>query len=458
MATTRDRLLRLVAGDWRIFGGAGRDSGRDLPDDLVTIANFLLSRRGEASGTLLAERLLDRFEDAAAAPRLAFFADLAHGFGADQDQIAVAIARYEANPDSQAEQALHAATEPRRQELFRRLNHSRGGTHRLIKMRESLQGFLPEHPELESVDADFAHLFASWFNPGFLEVKPINWNTPARILEKLIQYEAVHAIAGWGDLRRRLDPQDRLCFAFFHPRLPDEPLIFVEVALSDGVPSSIQALLDEDRAETALEDATTAVFYSISNTQRGLSGVPFGSFLLKRVIEQLRREVPDVATYVTLSPVPGFAKWLHQARAFGQLDFLPPAHRKALEILDAPGWPSDAGRAESVRDALLDCATFYLLLARNPRNRPLDAVARFHLRNGAGLYRMHFLADTSGNGLAQSFGVMVNYRYVPDEIERNHEAFVERHEVVASRAVRARLTKAMKSQRTGAATDAGAER
>lgn len=454
MTTTKDRLLRLVAGDWKLFGGLSRDAGRDLPDDLVSIARFLLSRRGEASGTLLAQRLLDRFDGAQAPAQLAFFTELSRSFGADPNKISAAMARYASNADSQAEQGLHRAAEPRRQELIRRLNYSKGGTFRLIKMRESLQGFLADHPELAPVDQDFAHLFASWFNPGFLEVRPISWSTSASVLEKLIRYEAVHAIAGWDDLRSRLDPPDRRCFAFFHPRLPDEPLIFVEVALSNGVPSSIQALLDDHRVETPLEDATTAVFYSISNTQRGLGGVPFGSFLLKHVIEQLRRELLDLSTYVTLSPVPGFARWLKQARASTQLDFLSDAQRQALAILDAAGWHGKAERVELVRDVLLDCATFYLLLARNPGNRPVDPVARFHLRNGAELYRLHFLADVSEKGLRQSFGIMVNYRYQPDEIERNHEAFVERHEVVASRAVKGRLTKAMKSKNPDTATHA----
>lgn len=442
MTSTKDRLLRLVAGDWKLFGG----STPELPDDLVTIGRFLLSRRGEASGTLLAQRLLDRFEVAPAAARLDFFSALLQDFGADPEGIAAAMARYASTPDSGAEQALHKAAEPRRQELIRRLNYSQGGTYRLIKMRESLQGLLAEHRELAPVDQDFVHLFASWFNPGFLEVKPISWRTPANILEKLIKYEAVHAIAGWDDLRSRLDPPDRRCFAFFHPRLPEEPLIFVEVALSDAIPSSIQGLLDDARVEMPLEEATTAVFYSISNTQRGLGGVPFGSFLLKRVIEQLKRELPDLSTYVTLSPVPGFARWLAQARASDELAFLTEAQRQALAILDTAGWQGKPERVALVRDALLDCATFYLLLMRNERDRPLDPVARFHLRNGAELHRLHFLADVSPKGMRQSFGVMVNYRYEPDEIERNHEAFVERHEVVASRAVRGRLSKAMKAQ------------
>lgn len=446
MTTTKDRLLRLVAGDWKLFGGLTRDAGRDLPDDLAAIGSFLLSRRGEASGTLLAQRLLEQFEAAPAPVRLAFFTELLHDFGADPGKIAAAMARYTSRADSRAEQDLNQAAEPRRQELIRRLNYSQGGTYRLIKMRESLRGFLAEHPELAPVDQDFVHLFASWFNPGFLEVQPISWRTSANILEKLIRYEAVHAIAGWNDLRSRLDPQDRRCFAFFHPRLPDEPLIFVEVALSDAVPSSIQALLDDGRVEMPLEEATTAVFYSISNTQRGLGGVPFGSFLLKRVIDQLRRELIGLSTYVTLSPVPGFARWLAQARASGALDFLPEGQRQALAIVDTAGWQDKAERVELVRDALLDCATYYLLLARNDRNRPLDPVARFHLRNGAELHRLHFLADVSKKGMRQSFGVMVNYRYEPEEIERNHEAFVERHEVVASRAVRGRLTRAMRSQ------------
>lgn len=431
---TTDLFSRLLRGDWSIFRKSRKRSDDTL--DLSSIGAALLSRRGEASGALLAQRLLDDFENSPEKSRLAFFVDLEQNFGAATQPLQDAIAAYSAHASDATALALHTAAEPRRQELIRRLNYSAGGTYRLIKMRETLRGLLAAHPGLAAVDADFVHLFTSWFNPGFLQMKPITWDTPARILEKLIQYEAVHAIRDWDDLRSRLDPIDRRCFGFFHPRLPEEPLIFVEVALSNEIPGSIQELLRADRTPAAPTHATTAVFYSISNTQKGLAGVPFGSFLLKHVIDYLKREIPSLNTFVTLSPVPGFAKWLNRERADGKSSFLDAATRARLQALDAPNWPAAPGELDDLRAALLAAASSYFLKAKTARGTPVDPVARFHLRNGAELHQLNFLGDRSEKGMRQSFGLMVNYLYRPEDIERNHEAFVERREIVASAQVR----------------------
>ncbi len=441
MSITSDRLMRLILGDWRIFRKSHDELKEKQLDDLETVGNFLLSRRGEASGTVLAQRLLDNFESATAQSQLDFFLKLAERFGADQERLQQAIKAYQDHPCDETVHKLHLAAEPRRQELIRRLNYSSGGTYRLIKMRERLHASMAEHPQLTAVDTDFAHLFTSWFNPGFLEMKPMNWHTPASILEKLIKYEAVHTIHDWADLRNRLDPVDRYCFGFFHPQLVDEPLIFVEVALSKDIPGSIQQLLDGERTPTPPDEATTAVFYSISNTQKGLSGVPFGSFLLKHVIDYLKKEIPSLTTYVTLSPAPGFAKWLTRERAAEKSAFIAPDQREALRILDLAGWQHDEQKVEVVRDVLLECARAYFLLAKTSRGTPQDPVSRFHLRNGAELHRIHFMGDTSANGMRQAFGLMVNYLYVPDDIEKNHEAFVERGEIVASDVVKAGVSK-----------------
>jgi len=306
-------------------------------------------------------------------------------------------------------------------------------------MREELRRHLRDHPELRSLDSDFAHLFGSWFNRGFLVLRHIDWTTSAHILEKIIRYEAVHAIGNWDDLRNRLQPTDRRCYGFFHPQLVDEPLIFVEVALTQAIPDKVAPLLDLGRAPIAAEQATTAVFYSISNTQKGLAGVSFGHFLIKQVAEDLKAELPNLTTFVTLSPVPGFAAWLKREREAGTSEILDSERRAALALLDAPGWHLDPEKAEAVRAALLPVAAYYFLAAKDRAGRPADPVARFHLGNGARLERLNFLGDVSPNGLRQAHGLMVNYLYALDEIEANHEALAEKGLVAASDEVRRAL-------------------
>ncbi|MEF9605783.1 malonyl-CoA decarboxylase family protein, partial [Paracoccus sp. PXZ] len=253
----------------------------------------------------------------------------------------------------------------RRQELFRRLNLAPGGTAALVRMREELLRHLRDNPALRRVDGDFAHLFASWFNRGFLVLRHIDWNTPASILEKIIRYEAVHAIQNWDDLRNRLQPTDRRCYGFFHPQLVDEPLIFVEVALTEEIPDNVAGLLDLDRQPIQAERASTAVFYSISNTQRGLAGVSFGNFLIKQVVEELKAELPNIRTFVTLSPVPGFAAWLAGQRKDAMSELIDADQRLAFAVLDDPDWHKDPAVAESLRAPLLAAAATYFLRARD---------------------------------------------------------------------------------------------
>jgi malonyl-CoA decarboxylase len=416
----------------------GQKAGREIvaKDALPTIGELLLSRRGEASGVALAQTLLASYNAAPGEDRLAFLQALADRFGPDRRRIEVAIEAVRQDQGTDALESLHAAAKPRRQELIRRLNLAPGGTSALVQMREELLEYLPKHPELKCVDADFTHLFSSWFNRGFLVLRPIDWTTPANILEKIIRYEAVHAIQNWDDLRNRLQPDDRRCYGFFHPQLVDEPLIFVEVALTKEIPGAIGPLLDLGRSPIAATEATTAVFYSISNTQKGLGGVSFGNFLIKQVVENLKRELPNLKTFVTLSPVPGFARWLERERKTEESSCLDGKAKEALTVLDEPGWSSDPGKVEEVRDALLPAAAYYFLKAKDPKGRPVDPVARFHLGNGARLERLNFLGDVSAKGLKQSHGLMVNYLYAPDEIEKNHEAYAEKGIVAASTAIR----------------------
>jgi malonyl-CoA decarboxylase len=380
----------------------------------------------------MAREVLDRYHDLDEAGRLSFFETLTRQYGPDREKLAHAIETWRAQPNDDDASDLHFASEPRRQELIRRLNRAPGGTGELVAMRADLLSAMKDHKDLAALDRDVVHLLASWFNRGFLVLRRIDWSTPANILEKIIRYEAVHEIRDWDDLRRRIDPADRRCYAFFHPALVDEPLIFVEVALTEQIPGAIAPLLAVERQPVAVERARTAVFYSISNTQRGLGGISFGSFLIKQVVEELQRELPKLENFVTLSPVPGFMQWLKQAPDVPVSD----EDRALLGHLDAPDWTENAELAQQLRSVLEPLAAYYFLKARTPKGRLIDSVARFHLGNGARLERIDWLGDLSPKGLRESAGIMVNYLYRLDDIEKNHEAYANRDEIAASSAVK----------------------
>ena len=397
--------------------------------DFESMAIVLLSGKGEASGVALASRLLGAYGGLPRVEQRRFFDLLATRFGPNLETVRRAAADFLQAPDSASAAHLHDVAEPRRQELVRRMNLAPGGTPQLVRMREDLLTAMREDSSLAPVDADFRHLFASWFNRGFLALQRIDWSTPAHILEKIIRYEAVHAITSWDDLRLRLEPPDRRCFAFFHPALSGEPLIFVEVALTQEVPSSIAPLLGSGRVPLAPERATTAVFYSISNCQRGLRGISFGNFLIKQVAEDLKRELPSLSTFVTLSPLPGFCRWLATigAETDGSAES---ALRSAVEHIDRPDWHRAPPRA--MRETLSRAAVRYLFDAKDPSGKPLDSVARFHLGNGARLERLNWMGDVGEKGLAEGAGFMVNYLYDLAAVEDNHEAFANHGEIVAS--------------------------
>jgi malonyl-CoA decarboxylase len=429
LSTLTERGRALLRGT---FSGNGET--KLSHQELSQLGETLLSRRGEATGVALAHSLLAGYAAASAEDRASFLKSLADRFGPDHARLDAAIEAYRAG-DTSVIGALHQAAEPRRQELIRRLNLAPGGTAALVQMREALLEQLGENADLRAVDRDFVHLFASWFNRGFLVLRRIDWTTPAHILEKIIRYEAVHAIEDWDDLRNRLAPPDRRCYAFFHPQLVDEPLIFVEVALTKEIPDAIAPLLDLNRRAIAAQDATTAVFYSISNTQKGLGGISFGNFLIKQVVEELKQDLPNLQTFVTLSPVPGFAAWLKRERE-AEDSLLDAAQKDALTLLDTDGWWRDDMAVERLGDLVLSAAAHYFLVARDARGRQIDPVARFHLGNGARLEQLNFLGDLSEKGLQQSHGLMVNYLYALDEIESNHEAFAEKGTVAAAPAIR----------------------
>ncbi len=373
------------------------------------LAKALVSTSGEISGLSYAGQILDRYEAMDDEAKLIFFHYLLTAMAIVPDAVFAALIEYQQEQTRTSYQKFIDASEPQRQELIRRLNQVPDGTGRLVAMRSDLLRLGRKDAQLQALDLDFRHLFSSWFNRGFLVLRPINWESSAHILEKIIDYEAVHTIESWSDLRRRLQPSDRRCFAFFHPAMPDEPLIFVEVALTKGVPSSIQTLLAEERMPINAVEADTAVFYSISNCQSGLASVSFGNSLIKQVVNDLAAELPNLKTFVTLSPILGLARWVEET-----------------------GQPIDLDDEASIRRF----AARYLLTARRSDRLPRDPVARFHLGNGAEVYNIHAGADISAQGQKQSYGAMVNYLYDLSSVAQNHESFATMREVIASSNVR----------------------
>jgi malonyl-CoA decarboxylase len=414
------RVLSSIADRGRtLLGGVALAPIDQLCRDLV-------SERGEASGTAIAREITDRYRQLNAPQRVRFFEGLLDAsWLADPEAVLQLAQNYHASRGPADLSKLFSAVEPRRQELFRRINISPRGTETIVNMRSDLLALLTKHPQLEPINADLVHLLGSWFNRGFLELRRIDWRTPALILEKLIQHEAVHEIRGWPDLRRRLE-SDRRCFAFFHPALPDEPLIFVEVALTQGIATAVQPLIDTETQASDISHADTAIFYSINNCLDGLRNISFGAFLIKQVVQELETEGLKLKNFVTLSPIPRFRDWLAHSNpspAVAELLRLKgPALAKTLS--DLP--PTDPRRI-ALRRACAQCLT-----TRNGNGRANDPVAAFHLNNGASVEHINWLGDTSEKGLQQSFGLMVNYAYRPSRIERNHEQFVKHGRVAVS--------------------------
>jgi len=413
----------------RFFNGFRADR---RAEHAVALCRALIGERGEASGAALARETLAAYRALGDADRAQFFDVLAGEFSPSPAEIDRAAAAYRIEPSAANLQQLQQTVEPARQELFRRLNMAPGGTAALIEMRRQLHAGLDAHPAWQAIDVDLLHLLRSWFNRGFLELERIDWRTSAIVLEKLIRYESVHAIQGWTDLRRRLQA-DRRCYAFFHPQLPEEPLIFIEVALTREISAQVQPLLDVTSPVEDPAQSNCAVFYSINNCQDGLRGISFGNFLIKQVAENLRRELPRVRKFATLSPIPGFRRWLEDERTHLAQGSRGEERMALLEALARPGW-QDSERAGALRELLLPLCAFYLLRAKRGLE-PVDAVSRFHLGNGASLDRINWLGDTSHAGMSRSAGMMVNYLYRLSHVERNHERFVKEHHVEASREV-----------------------
>jgi malonyl-CoA decarboxylase len=454
--------FRTLRARWRDLAGASRSlTAGTLTDGAAErlreqMQDCLEERGGEVSARARAAALGQTYLSLPPAGRERFLQLLANEFDIDHVAVASACQRLaHARADDEKrriERALREALEPPRTRLLTQFNALPSGVKFLVDMRAELMKLAPHDQALAALDLDLHSLLANWFDEGFLEIKRITWDSPAALLEKLMVYEAVHEIRGWSDLKNRLEA-DRRCFAYFHPRMPEEPLIFVEVALVKGMADNVQSLLDETAPVGDPATADTAIFYSISNCQRGLSGISFGAFLIKRVADRLAAELPHLSRYATLSPMPGFRAWLDARVVEEGDDLLTPVERKALEslpgaieentltaLLGRPHWFEDDTIAQTTKAPLLRLAARYLLTEKTPRGRALDGVAHFHLSNGARLERINWLGDLSPKGLQQSAGIMINYLYRLQDIEANHEAYTGEGRVTASPAI-ARLLK-----------------
>lgn len=423
MRFLQSMLTALVSTPLRITG-LGMRGVPDGGSDAESALDAVMSANGEVSSLIYAERFLGHVEalDADALSKLV--RHIATTYDIDTPALANAARDYGTTPDAKSLSQIANLAEPQWQELFRRLNAAKNGTVRLVRLRQRLLALSGNDNDIARIESGLAALLRAWFNPGFLVLHPIDWSTPASVLEKIIAYEAVHEITSWDALRARLAPEDRRCFAFFHPRMPEEPLIFVEVALTDTIPGNIADVLQIDRQITSKDTASTAVFYSISNCQAGLAGISFGNFLIKRVAQELQLEHPQLTTFVTLSPVPGLMRWMRREM---------PDLAKQFAADDRPDWPADA---DALEPAFTAAALRYFTRSDRPDGWPNDPVARFHLGNGAILEQINYGADKSPKGMAQSAALMVNYRYNLDVVEANHEAFHETKTVLLSPALK----------------------
>ena len=413
MSFFQNIITSVMKGTRRLNRFRSKGFGK-LHTNINKAVDSVMSTSGEVSSLVLAEHLLNLIEDLDDNGLKKFLKDLLKNYDIDTKALLKDVKNYSSNKNTENFEKIRISSEPGWIELFRRLNSSSNGTYRLVKLRERIRSLNDE--ELKTVDLRLLKLFKYWFNPSFLVLEKIDWETPANILEKIIEYEAVHEINSWDDLRARLAPIDRQCFAFFHPLIPNDPLIFVEVALTTGIPKSIQKIINLDRQEIEIEDANTAIFYSISNCHNGLLGISFGNFLIKQVASNLKRELPDLNQFMTLSPLPGFMKWMEE--------YSPISFERCSE--------KNCDDEELIKNAVK-----YLTKSERKDGMPNDPVGRFHVGNGASLERINLNADMSEKGLSQSYGIMANYMYDLAVVEQNHEIFFKDKVVPVSKEIEA---------------------
>ena len=412
MSLFQNILSSVMKGTRRLNRLRSKSFGK-LHNDINKAVNSVMSTSGEVSSLVYAEHLLNLIEVQDDNNLNKFLKNLLSNYDIDTKTLLKDVKNYSSNKNSENFEKVRASSEPDWIELFRRLNSTSNGTYRLVKLRERIRSLNDE--DLKTFDLRLLKLFKYWFNPSFLVLEKIDWETPANILEKIIEYEAVHEINSWDDLRARLAPIDRQCFAFFHPLIPNDPLIFVEVALTTGIPKSIQKIINLDRQEIEIEDANTAIFYSISNCHNGLLGISFGNFLIKKVAKNLKRELPDLSQFLTLSPIPGLMKWMEE---YAPITFERCTDKNCSD------------------EELMKKTIKYLTESDRDDGLPNDPVGRFHIGNGASLERINLNADLSEKGLSQSYGIMANYLYDLDVVEENHELFFKNKIVQTSNEIK----------------------
>ncbi len=406
-------ILSSVMKSTKRLNRFGLKSFGNLHNDINKAVESVMSTSGEVSSIVYAEHLLNLIEKQDDKSLIKFLKNLLLNYDIDTKKLLKDVKIYSSEKNEQNLKKIRSSSEPKWIELFRRLNSTTNGTFRLVKLRERIRSL--KEPDLKTFDSGLLNLFKYWFNPSFLVLEKIDWETPANILEKIIEYEAVHEINSWDDLRARLAPSDRQCFAFFHPLIPNDPLIFVEVALCEDIPKSIEEIIKIDRTEIDIEDANTAIFYSISNCHNGLLGISFGNFLIKKVAKNLKRELPELNQFQTLSPLPGLMKWMEE---YAPITF---------ERCSDKNCSNDELMKQTVR---------YLTESNRSDGMPNDPVARFHIGNGASLERVNLNADLSSKGLSQSYGIMANYLYDLDVVEENHELFFKNKIVQTSNLIK----------------------
>ena len=412
MSLFQNILSSLMKGTRRLNRFGSKSFGK-LHNDINKAVDSVMSTSGEVSSLVYAEHLLNLIETQDDNNLNKFLKNLLSNYDIDTKKLAKDVKNYSSEKTEENLIKINNSSEPKWVELFRRLNSTSNGTYRLVKLRERIRSL--NNPELKTFDSGLLSLFKYWFNPSFLVLEKIDWETPANILEKIIEYEAVHEINSWDDLRARLAPTDRQCFAFFHPLIPDDPLIFVEVALCVGIPKSIQKIIKIDRDEIDIEEANTAIFYSISNCHNGLLGISFGNFLIKKVAKNLKRELPDLNQFLTLSPIPGLMKWMEE---YAPITFERCTDKNCSD------------------EELMKKTIKYLTESDRDDGLPNDPVGRFHIGNGASLERINLNADLSEKGLSQSYGIMANYLYDLDVVEENHELFFKNKIVQTSNEIK----------------------
>jgi malonyl-CoA decarboxylase len=397
---------------------------------LMELSNDLISNKGVASGIALARKVVELYNRLSKDEKLEYFKELVKITEVDINEIKHRAEELYKNPGPETRERLNKSLKTNCQKLFSRMNMAPSGTKAIVNLREDLLSFIPEHPELKPLDVDLKILLTTWFNPGFLILEKIDWDTEASILEKIIRYETVHNINNWNELKQRL-VDNRRCFAYFHPALEDEPLIFVEVALTKGISSSVQNILNKENDN---KKVNTAIFYSINNCQRGLKGIPLGNFLIKMVVTEIVKHNPNIKTFSSLSPVTGFAKWL-KAVLVSKDNNLFEEDREVLKLVLDKEWYKKHRLVKKLKKPLMKACAYYLINMKRG-DKPLNSVARFHFGNGAELYRINWMGNKSKHGLEDSYGIMVNYLYDLKNIELNHENYVIKGELAVSKGVK----------------------